>query len=279
MDSVAEGHYFKLTIGSTSRVVAWSHRSRFEKALSLSGQNNKKLLDYGCGDGTFLALASDRFIEGHGVDIDADQIEDCRNRLASYGNVSFFVVGDLAGTEHNQTYDVVTCMETLEHCTEPAAEKVLADVARLCAADGRVIISVPVEVGPSFLVKRIARRQAVSRDTARETYPLRDALKMLFAGKRTCVARPVYGEPFVGHSITDSTGADYANGCATTSSSTTPSSRRSDSSAAGSAARCTSCAEPAFDHRPLESRGWAIQTTSSPSESRSCCIGTRPGCG
>src|SRR6202035_1643237 len=140
MDSVAEGHYFRITIGSTSRVVAWSHRSRFEKALSLSGQNNKKLLDYGCGDGTFLALAS-------------------------YGNVSFFVVGDLAGTEHNRTYDVVTCMETLEHCTEPVVEKVLADVARLCAADGRVIISVPVEVGPSFLVKRIARRQAVSMDT------------------------------------------------------------------------------------------------------------------
>jgi hypothetical protein len=44
--------------------------------------------------------------------------------------------------------------------------------------------------------------------------------------------------------ITDSTGADYANGCATTSSSTIPTSRRSDSSGAGPAARCTSCADP-----------------------------------
>ena len=201
MDSVAEGNWFQITIGSKSRVVAWSHRSRFEKALSLSGRNNKKLLDYGCGDGTFLALASDRFVEGHGVDIDADQIEDCRNRLASFGNVSFFVVGDLAGTEHNRTYDVITCMETLEHCIEPVVEKVLADMARLCAADGRVIISVPVEVGPSFLVKRIARRQAVSMDKAHETYPLRDALKMLFARKHTFVERPVYSKPqLVGHS-------------------------------------------------------------------------------
>lgn len=200
MDSVSEGPYFKLTIGSASRVVAWSHRSRFETALRLIGHDNQKLLDYGCGDGTFLALASDRFVEGHGVDVDADQIEDCRKRLASYENLSFYVVGDLAGAEHDRTYDVVTCMETLEHCTEPVVEKVLADAARLCAADGRVIISVPVEVGPSFLVKRIARRQAVSTDTARETYDVRDGLKMLFASKRTFVERPVYDEPFVGHS-------------------------------------------------------------------------------
>ena len=201
MDSVAEGGWFQITIGSKSRVIAWSHRSRFEKALSLSGQNNKKLLDYGCGDGTFLALASDHFVEGHGVDIDADGMEDCRNRLASFGNLSFFVVDDLAGAEHSRTYDVVTCMETLEHCIEPVVEKVLADVARLCAADGRVIISVPVEVGPSFLVKRIARRTGMSSYKPRETYPLGDALKMLFARKRTFVERPVYSKPpLVGHS-------------------------------------------------------------------------------
>jgi hypothetical protein len=48
-------------------------------------------------------------------------------------------------------------MEMLKHCTQPVVEMVLADVARVCAPDGRVIISVPIEIGPSFLVKQSVR--------------------------------------------------------------------------------------------------------------------------
>jgi SAM-dependent methyltransferase len=205
MDPLAEGHYYQTQIANKNKVLAWSHQSRFEKALSLIGRNTKKLLDYGCGDGTFLALAADRIVEGHGVDVDANQIEECRDRLGSGRNLSFFVNGDLAGPEHDGAYDVVTCMEMLEHCTEPIVEEVLADVSRLCAPDGCVIISVPVEVGPSFLVKQtvraIARRQGSSSYALRETYPVRDAMKMLFARRHTSVERPVYGDPpMVGHS-------------------------------------------------------------------------------
>jgi SAM-dependent methyltransferase len=204
MDPVAEGHYYQAQIANSNKVLAWSHQSRFEKSLELIGQQAEKLLDYGCGDGTFLALAADRIVEGHGVDADANQIEDCRNRLKSIENLRFFVNADLAGPEHNGAYDVVTCMETLEHCTEPTVEQVLADVARLCAPGGRVVISVPIEVGPSFLVKQtvraIARRQDASSYDLHEVYPLRDAMKMLFAGRDTAIERPLFGEPpLVGH--------------------------------------------------------------------------------
>jgi SAM-dependent methyltransferase len=204
MDPVAEGHYYQAQIANKNKVLAWSHHSRFEKSLGLIGQNSKRLLDYGCGDGTFLALASDRIVEGHGVDADANQIEDCRKRLGSLENLSFFVNSDLAGPQHDGQYDVVTCMETLEHCTEPVVEAVLADVSRLCAPGGRVVISVPVEVGPSFLVKQsvraIARRQDASSYDVHEVYPIRDAMKMLFARRHTSVERPLFGEPpLVGH--------------------------------------------------------------------------------
>lgn len=205
MDPVADGHYYQAQIANRNRVLAWSHQSRFEKSLSLIGHNTKKLLDYGCGDGTFLALASDRIDEGHGVDVDANQIEDCRTRLDSVGNLRFFVNGDLSGTEHDGAFDVVTCMETLEHCTEPVVEEVLADLSRLCAPGGRVIISVPVEIGPSFLVKQtvraIARRQGTSSYDVHETYGLRDAVKMLFAGRHTSIERTIFeAPPLVGHS-------------------------------------------------------------------------------
>ena len=181
-DHVAEGHYYSTQIGSKNKVIAWSHQSRFDKALDLIGSGTQKLLDYGCGDGTFLAMASDRFVEGHGVDVD-----------------------ELSDPKFDRTYDVVTCMETLEHCTAPVVEIVLADVARLVAPGGRVVISVPIEIGPSFLVKQsvraIARRQGASSYQLQEKYPAGEALKMLFARQGTSVDRPVYGDPpMTGHS-------------------------------------------------------------------------------
>lgn len=205
MDPVAEGHYYRTQIGSKSRIIAWSHQSRFDKALDLIGDSTGKLLDYGCGDATFLALAEDRVAEAHGVDIDGNQIADCRSRFVSRPNLRFFVNDELAGPDQDGTYDVVTCMETLEHCTAPAVEAVLADVTRLCHVDGRVIISVPVEIGPSFLVKQsiraIARRQGASSYQLDETYPLRDAMKMLFARHSTAIDRPVFSvPPLEGHS-------------------------------------------------------------------------------
>ncbi|HET6736482.1 class I SAM-dependent methyltransferase [Mycobacterium sp.] len=205
MDHVTEGHYYQSQIGSKNKVIAWSHQSRFDKALDLIGHGTQKLLDYGCGDGTFLALAQDRFVEGHGVDVDADQISGCRERLADIDNVNFFTNAELADPKHDGTYDVVTCMETLEHCTAPVVESVLVDVARLVAPNGRVIISVPVEIGPSFMVKQsvraIARRQGASSYQLQEKYPVGQALKMLFARRGTSIDRPVYGEPpLTGHS-------------------------------------------------------------------------------
>lgn len=204
-DHVAEGHYYSTQIGSKNKVIAWSHQSRFDKALDLIGSGTQKLLDYGCGDGTFLAMASDRFVEGNGVDVDADQIKDCRERLSDVTNVKFYTNDELSDSKHDRTYDVVTCMETLEHCTAPVVEIVIADVARLVAPGGRVVISVPVEIGPSFLVKQsvraIARRQGASSYQLQEKYPAGEALKMLFARRGTSVERPVYGEPpLTGHS-------------------------------------------------------------------------------
>jgi cyclopropane fatty-acyl-phospholipid synthase-like methyltransferase len=37
----------------------------------------EKLLDYGCGDGTFLSLMSDKF-SAVGADIEPEQVVDCR---------------------------------------------------------------------------------------------------------------------------------------------------------------------------------------------------------
>lgn len=199
MDAVAEGHYYRKQLGCKSGVIAWSHRSRFQTGLRLIGPAPGRLLDYGFGDGTFLALASDRLREGWGADIAANQVAECQARLAAYTNLRFCTVAALADPALDGSFDVVTCMETLEHCTAPVVEVVLKDLARLVKPDGRVVISVPIETGPTFLAKMVLRTIAAWRGLSDyryyESYPFRDAAKMLFASKATTVERPVYGGP------------------------------------------------------------------------------------
>lgn len=199
-DRAAEGHYWQKQLGCRSGIIAWTHRSRFERGVSLAGSHpTATLLDYGCGDGTFLNFAAGHFAASVGADIAPDQIEDCRRRLAGIPGISFCEIRDLEGPEHTGAFKVVTCMETLEHCPEPALAKVLNDLNRLCAPDGTIIISVPIETGPTFLLKYIVRTLAAWRGISQYSYYERYspgvAVRMLFATSRTVIERPQYGDP------------------------------------------------------------------------------------
>jgi 2-polyprenyl-3-methyl-5-hydroxy-6-metoxy-1,4-benzoquinol methylase len=198
VNAITQGKYYQKQFGCDSDVIAWSHRARFEAALRLIG-SGKKLLDYGCGDGTFLSMAADRLAAGHGADIAADQVKDCQQRFTDLHNIRFSTIDEIATPAHIGSYDVVTCMEALEHCTDPIVEVVLQDLARLVAADGRVIISVPIEIGPTFVLKLFLRKLAALRGLSDyshyESYSLANALRMIFATGNTAVDRPVYNAP------------------------------------------------------------------------------------
>lgn len=190
-DRIADGHYARKQLHCPSRVVAWSHGSRFELARALVARYaGGRLLDYGCGDGTFVAMVHASFAETHGADVDPEQIAACRRRLGDLAGVTFGLT-DAAGDGGSWT--VVTCMEVLEHCLEPERRRILDRLASLCAPEGRVIISVPIETGPSVLVKQCVRAVAGLRgfgDYAhRERY---SAAEMMRAVAGLSVRRVVY---------------------------------------------------------------------------------------
>ena len=55
------GKYEQKQIYCKSKIISWSHNSRFEFARRLVGPfSGLKLLDYGCGDGTFLKQVFDK---------------------------------------------------------------------------------------------------------------------------------------------------------------------------------------------------------------------------
>jgi SAM-dependent methyltransferase len=160
-DLLKSGDYARKQIYCPSRVVAWSHGSRFELARRLvAARAGGRLLDYGCGDGTFAAMVHELFTETTGVDVDAGQVAECSARLGHLPGVQFGLTSDLGRPGFTGPWDVVTCMEVLEHCLEPERRRVVGELSRLVSSGGLVVISVPIEVGPSVLGKQFFRALA-----------------------------------------------------------------------------------------------------------------------
>ena len=61
-------------------------------------------------------------------------------------------------------WDVVTCMEVLEHCVEAERRRVLDTLRSLVRPGGVVVISVPIEIGPSVAGKQLVRALAGMRN-------------------------------------------------------------------------------------------------------------------
>lgn len=193
---IEHGHYARKQIFSRNAIVAWSHRRRFAVARELASAGaGGALLDYGCGDGTFIALAHDLFREAIGADIDAEQVRDCTRRLDGVRHVQFASIDDLRAPAHQEHYDAVVCMEVLEHCPSDIQPQVLADLDRLVRPHGVVVISVPIEIGPTLAVKQLVRAAAAATGlneyAMRERYRLSEFMRMFLAGETSRIERPI----------------------------------------------------------------------------------------
>jgi 2-polyprenyl-3-methyl-5-hydroxy-6-metoxy-1,4-benzoquinol methylase len=191
---VSAGHYAQKQILSRSGLVRWTHGSRFRTGRALVEPfAGKRLLDYGSGDGTFLDLVHDLFPDAVGADVALDQVDDCRKRFASLPQMMFVPTDALTGPAHASRYDVVVCMEVLEHCPNDIQLEVLDRIAHVTTPGGTVVISVPIEIGPPLVAKQLARALValggLSEYAGRERYTPGELLRMLFAGKSTVFPR------------------------------------------------------------------------------------------
>lgn len=199
--AIEEGVFARKQICCPARLIAWSHRRRFQTGLQLARRfAGKAVLDYGCGDGTFLAMWSDapwRPGQAVGAEIDDRLVADCRQRLANRAGLSFVHARELDSPEHAGRYDAVVCTEVLEHVVGAGA--LLDKFGHWLKPRGELLLSVPVETGLPLLVKQAARRVAgwcgVGDYPGTSPYTWGEMFRGVFAGREQHLTRPVRRAP------------------------------------------------------------------------------------
>jgi SAM-dependent methyltransferase len=196
--AIENGHYARKQLYGGAWVITWSHRRRFQLALDLAvGFRARRLLDYGCGDGTFLAMACDGGsapAESVGAEISESLADDCRTRLGGRAGLSFVTIADLVGSKSAGRFDAIFCMEVLEHVVDRAPVFDLWE--RLLAPGGEIVVSVPNETGLALAVKqplrRLARWCGMGDYPGLAPYTFGEFARGLFAGCRQHIDRTVH---------------------------------------------------------------------------------------
>lgn len=110
-----------------------------------------QVLDVGCGGGLLCESLSRAGARVTGIDLAPGMIEAAQLHAAEQGlPISYAVASADLLVDSGPRYDVVTCMELLEHVPDPA--RLVATVARLVRPGGHVFVSTLNRTLKSFLL-------------------------------------------------------------------------------------------------------------------------------
>jgi len=155
-----------------------AHGGRYRRTLELAGDvRGGVAIDFGCGDAMILRRAQEAGIarSGYGVDSDPAMRESAAANFAGVDGFRFVAPDELAAAVPEASCDLAICTETLEHVPDPAG--ILDQIVRCCRPGARVIVTVPIEVGPSLLGKQLGRYFAgLRRPYGYETYTARELI-------------------------------------------------------------------------------------------------------
>jgi len=114
---------------------------RYQTCLKLCiSKPNQSLLDIGCGDGGFLALARSKGFDIFGIDIDDRAIHLAKN-IRNLENVVSGEWEKIYKIKGWRDFDVITMFDLLEHVSSPIS--LVTTVFKLLRPDGIVCIAVP----------------------------------------------------------------------------------------------------------------------------------------
>jgi SAM-dependent methyltransferase len=101
--------------------------------------SGRRLLDIGCGSGSFTVSLGRQFEEVHGVDVNADSIAAFKSTAPSHCRAHLINAADLPFPANY--FDTIITIETLEHVCD--LQGVAQEAARVLRQGGELVITVP----------------------------------------------------------------------------------------------------------------------------------------
>jgi 2-polyprenyl-3-methyl-5-hydroxy-6-metoxy-1,4-benzoquinol methylase len=132
----------------------WHHLkfSRFRRDLPSDSDH----LDVGCGPGTFIGTLE----TGHrsiGADVSEEFLKIARTRYGGGDRTFIHMEPDVLELDSN-SFDVVTCIEVIEHMEEEQANRLLGEMLRVLRPGGALLMSTPNYASPWPIVENLVNR-------------------------------------------------------------------------------------------------------------------------
>ena len=156
-----------------------------------------KILDAGSGYGQYTYFLSGLKIHPHvtAVDVKEEQIADCNIFFKRIGRSNaVFSVADLTTLDKKNEFDLVLCVDVMEHITEE--EKVFSNFHAALKPGGMLLVSTPSDQGGSDVHEHEGNDKSFIGEHVRDGYSIKDITeKLLKSGFAQVDARFVYGAP------------------------------------------------------------------------------------
>jgi ubiquinone/menaquinone biosynthesis C-methylase UbiE len=172
---------------------------RVDKVLQIYEPGpEERVLDLGCGWGTFCWVLGPRVAEIVGVDFSQKSIELCEDRLArsAIDGVSFLFADARDTGLEAESFDLVIGADLVEHLYPEDSEAVVAEAFRVLKKGGRLSLWTPHR--GHFLEMLKARNILLQRDVSHVDYKSMDRLKTMVESEGFVVERAYYAESHLG---------------------------------------------------------------------------------
>ncbi len=116
-----------------------------------AGLNGKKVLDIGCGGGILSESMVKRGAQVKGIDLGEAPLAVAKIHAKEQNlNIEYQAISaEILATQEPKSFDIITCMEMLEHVPNPAA--IVEACAKLAKSDGHIFFSTINRNPKSFL--------------------------------------------------------------------------------------------------------------------------------
>jgi len=139
-DDIAPGYYDQVFKKGSGVQWFW-HFHRFAAVVENLPATGERILDVGCGPGTFLGTYAGGYAHGHGVELARPQVDYARSTYGS--NRLTFEASDAGAFSADQQFDAIVSIEVIEHLPAKETAEFLAKLHRSLKPGGTLVLTTP----------------------------------------------------------------------------------------------------------------------------------------